>query len=67
MFGCYCNTNALTLHRTNYIDTVLKEIDLNEPNETTLAAMREAEKGLFDNTPSLDLSSIETMDKSIGL
>lgn len=37
------------------------------PNATTLAAMREVESGALRDEPSLDLSSTEAMEKSMGL
>ncbi len=38
-----------------------------EPNAETLAAMEEAESGVLRDTPALDLSSIEAMEKSMGI
>ena len=38
-----------------------------EPNEITLAAMNEAKSGKLKNTPALDLSSIEAIEKSMGI
>lgn len=51
----------------NYVETVLLDATSNEPNSTTLAAMEEAQSGKLHNAPSLDLSSIEAMEKSMGL
>ena len=51
----------------NYVETVLLEAAYHEPNAVTLAAMKEAESGALNNEPSLDMSSIETMEKSMGL
>lgn len=51
----------------NYVETVLLEAAYHEPNAVTLAAMKEAESGALNNVPSLDMSSIEAMEKSMGL
>ncbi len=51
----------------NYVETVLLEAALNEPNSVTLAAMKEAESGALHDVPELDMSSIEAMEKSMGL
>lgn len=51
----------------NYVETVLLDAAYHEPNATTLAAMKEAESGSLGNSPELDLSSIEAMEKSMGL
>lgn len=51
----------------NYVETVLLDAAYNEPNATTLAAMKEVESGALRNEPALDLSSIEAMEKSMGL
>jgi len=51
----------------NYVETVLLDAVYREPNATTLAAMREVESGALRNAPALDLSSIEAMEKSMGL
>ena len=51
----------------NYVETVLLEAAAHEPNRATLTAMREVESGALRNEPSLDLSSIEAMEKSMGL
>lgn len=51
----------------NYVETVLLDAAYHEPNATTLAAMKEAECGSLRNSPELDLSSIEAMEKSMGL
>lgn len=51
----------------NYVETVLLDAAYSEPNEATLEAMKEAQNGsLRDSTP-LDLSSIEAMERSMGL
>lgn len=51
----------------NYVETLLLDAVYHQPNATTLAAMKEAESGDLKNTPALDLSSIEAMEKSMGL
>ncbi len=51
----------------NFVETVLLEAAYHVPNEVTLAAMKEAESGILDNEPPLDMSSIEAMEKSMGL
>lgn len=51
----------------NYVETVLLDAAYHEPNATTLAAMKEVESGALRNEPALDLSSIEAMEKSMGL
>ena len=51
----------------NYVETVLLDAAYREPNATTLAAMKEVESGVLRNGPELDLSSIEAMEKSMGL
>ncbi|MDE6248307.1 MAG: ribbon-helix-helix domain-containing protein [Paramuribaculum sp.] len=51
----------------NYVETLLLDAAYHEPNATTLAAMREAESGALHNEPAIDLSSIQAMEKSMGL
>lgn len=51
----------------NYVETVLLDAAYNVPNAVTLAAMKEAESGALRNVPELDMTSIETMEKSMGL
>ena len=51
----------------NYVETVLLDAAYHEPNAVTLAAMKEAESSALRNEPSLDMSSIEAMEKSMGL
>lgn len=51
----------------NYVETVLLDAAYHEPNAVTLAAMKEAESGALDNEAPLDMSSIEAMEKSMGL
>ena len=47
--------------------TLLLDTAYHEPNATTLAAMKEAESVALKNEPSLDMTSIEAMEKSMGL
>ncbi len=51
----------------NYVETLLLDAAYHEPNAVTLAAMKEAESGKLRTSPELDLSSIEAMEKSMGL
>ena len=51
----------------NYVETLLLDAAYYEPNETTLAAMKEAQSGALRNTQPLDLSSVEAMERSMGL
>lgn len=51
----------------NYVETVLLNAAYREPNEETLAAMKEAQSGSLRNSTPIDLSSIEAMEKSMGL
>lgn len=51
----------------NYVETLLLDAAYHEPNETTKAAMEEARSGTLRNAPALDMSSIEAMEKSMGL
>lgn len=51
----------------NYVETLLLDAAYNEPNSTTLAAMKEAENDDMTNVPEIDISSIEAMEKSMGL
>ncbi len=51
----------------NYVETLLLDAAYHEPNAETIAAMREAESGALRNEQPLDLSSIEAMEKSMGL
>lgn len=51
----------------NYVETILLDVAYHQPNATTLAAMREVESGALRNSKPLDLSSIEAMEKSMGL
>ena len=49
----------------NYVETLLLDAAYHQPNETTLAAMREAESGDNRNVQPLDLTSIQAMEKSM--
>ena len=51
----------------NYVETILLDAAYHEPNAVTLTAMREAESDAMNDVPSLDMSSIEAMEKSMGL
>lgn len=51
----------------NYVETLLLNATCHEPNAATLAAMEEVESGQSKNNAPLDLSSIEAMEKSMGL
>ena len=51
----------------NYVETVLLDAAYHEPNAVTLAAMKEAESDAMNDVPSLNMSSIEAMEKSMGL
>ena len=51
----------------NYVETILIDAAYHEPNAVTLAAMKEAESDAMNDVPSLDMSSIEAMEKSMGL
>ena len=51
----------------NYVETILLDAAYHEPNAVTLTAMRESESDAMNDVPSLDMSSIEAMEKSMGL
>lgn len=51
----------------NYVETLLLDAAYNEPNELPLAAMEEAKSGALRNSTPLDLTSIEAMERSMGL
>ncbi len=51
----------------NYVETLLLDAAYSEPNDVTLEAMKEAQSGSLRNTTPLDLSSIEAMERSMGL
>ena len=51
----------------NDVETVLLDAAKNEPNATTIAAMKEAESKTLRKEQALDLTSIQDMEKSMGL
>lgn len=51
----------------NYVEGILLDAVYHEPNETTVAAMKEVESGVLNSVPDLDLSSIEAMERSMDL
>ncbi len=51
----------------NYVETLLLDAAYSEPNDVTLAAMKEAQSGSLRDTTPLDLSSVEAMERSMGL
>ena len=51
----------------NYVETLLLDAAYHVPNADTIAAMKEAESGVLRNEPDIDLSSIQAMEKSMGL
>lgn len=51
----------------NYVETLLLSATNNEPNEVTLAAMKEVQTGSLRGSEPLDLSSVEAMERSMGL
>lgn len=51
----------------NYVETLLLDAAYSEPNEATIAAMKEAKSGALKHTEPLDLSSIDAMERSMGL
>lgn len=51
----------------NYVETLLLDAVYCEPNDVTLAAMKEAQSGSLRDATPLDLSSIEAMERSMGL
>ena len=51
----------------NFVETLLLEAAYCEPNDVTLAAMKEAQNGKLRNTTPLDLSSLEAMERSMEL
>lgn len=51
----------------NYVETLLLDAVFRIPNAETSASMKEAESGSLRNVPALDLSSVEAMEKSMGL
>lgn len=51
----------------NFVETLLLDAAYNEPNAETAAAMKEASSGSLRASRALDLSSIDAMEKSMGL
>lgn len=51
----------------NYVETLLLDAAYSEPNEATIAAMKEAKSGTLKHSEPLDLSSIDAMERSMGL
>ncbi|MDE7385908.1 MAG: toxin-antitoxin system protein [Muribaculaceae bacterium] len=51
----------------NFVETLLLDAAYHEPNAVTRAAMREAESGELRDAPAIDLTSIQSMEKSLGL
>ena len=51
----------------NYVETLLLDAAYHQPNATTIAAMKEAQSGALRNEPALDLTSVQAMEKSMGL
>lgn len=51
----------------NYVETVLLDAAYSEPNDVTLAAMKEAQSSSLRDSVPLDLSSVEAMERSMGL
>ena len=49
----------------NYVEGLLLDAVFNEPNEETLAALKEAQEGKLEGP--IDTSSVEAMLKSMGL
>lgn len=51
----------------NFVETLLLDAAYHEPNAVTRAAMREAESGVLRDAPAIDLTSIQSMEKSLGI
>ncbi len=51
----------------NFVETLLLDAAYSEPNETTLRAKEEVRSGALRNTAPVDLSSVEAMERSMGL
>lgn len=49
----------------NFVECALLDLAYNQPNETTLAAIKDARDGKLEGP--LDVSSVEAMYKSMGL
>ena len=51
----------------NYLETMILDEVYHTPNADTIAAIEEARSGKLRNVPSLDLSSIDAMERSMNL
>ena len=51
----------------NYLETMILDEVYHTPNAETIAAIEEARSGKLRNVPSLDLSSIDALERSMGL
>ncbi len=51
----------------NFVETLLIDAAYHTPNEVTLKAMEEVRSGALRDVQPLDMSSIEAMEKSMGL
>lgn len=49
----------------NFVECVLLDAVYEQTNDETLAAMKEAREGRLRDVPALDLTSIESMEKSM--
>lgn len=49
----------------NYVETLLLDAAYREPNDTTIAAMKEAQSGSLRNSAPLDITSVEALERSI--
>ena len=50
----------------NYVETLLLDAAYREPNDTTIAAMKEAQSGSLRNSAPLYITSIEALERSMG-
>lgn len=51
----------------NYVETLLFKAVYHQPNSETRTAMMKAESGKLHDAAALDLTSLETMEKSMDL
>lgn len=51
----------------NYLETMIIDAVSHAPNDETMAAIEEARSGKARLNTPLDLSSVETMERSMGL
>ncbi len=49
----------------NYVETLLLDAAYREPNDTTIAAMKEAQSGSLRNSAPLDITSVKALERSI--